>query len=72
MSEITVNDGDGLLDKYGMIQSVLDQLNTLQVSGYQNMAVLINVAQQLLALKKGMKEEEERREKERLESMEEI
>ncbi len=72
MSEITVNDGDGLLDKYGMIQSVLDQLNTLQVSGYQNMAVLINVAQQLMALKKGMKEEEERREKERLESMEEI
>lgn len=72
MSEITVNDGDGLLNKYGMIQSVLDQLNTLQVSGYQNMAVLINVAQQLMALKKGMKEEEERREKERLESMEEI
>ena len=73
MSEkITVNDGEGLFDKYGMLQSAIDQLNTIQVSGYQNMAVLINVAQQLTALKKGMKEEEERREKERLEAMEEI
>ena len=69
---VKVNDGEGLFDKYGMLQSAIDQLNTVQVSGYQNMAVLINVAQQLSALKKGMKEEEERQEKERQEAMEEI
>ena len=57
---MTLNDGDGLFDKYGLIQSVIDQLNTIEVKGYQNMAVLINIAQQLTALKKGLKEEEER------------
>lgn len=72
MSEITVNDGGGLFDKYGMIQNAIDQLNTLQVSGYQNMATLINVAQQLTALKQGMKDEEERLARERQEAMEEI
>ena len=58
---MTLNDGDGLFDKYGLIQSVIDQLNTIEVKGYQNMAVLINIAQQLTALKKGLKEEEERK-----------
>lgn len=55
---MTYNDGNGLFDKYGLIQSVIDDLNRVQVSGYQNMGILISSAQKLQALKDGMKKEE--------------
>lgn len=55
---MTLNDGGGLFDKYGLIQSVIDDLNRVQVAGYQNMAILIDAAQRLRALKDGMKKEE--------------
>lgn len=55
---MTLNDGGGLYDKYGMIQSVIDDLNRVQVCGYQNMRIIIGCAQRLQALKEGMKKEE--------------
>lgn len=55
---MTLNDGGGLYDKYGMIQSVIDDLNRVQVCGYQNMGIIIGCAQRLQALKEGMKKEE--------------
>lgn len=54
---MTINDG-GIFDKYGLIQSIIDDLNKVQVSGYQNMATLIGSAQKLQALKEGLKKEE--------------
>lgn len=67
---MSINDGDGIFDKYGMIQNIIDQLNTVTVSGYQNMLTIVNVGQQLTALKKGLKEEEERLAAERQEEEE--
>ena len=55
---MTTNDG-GIFDKYGLIQSVIDDLNKVQVCGYKNMGILINSAQKLQALKNGLKKEEE-------------
>ena len=69
---MTLNDGGGLFDKYGLIQNCIDQLNGVQVSGYNNMSIIINVANQLTALKKGMKDEEERIEREKAEAEVEI
>ena len=54
---MTINDG-GIFDKYGLIQSIIDDLNRVQVCGYQNMSILIQSAQKLQALKEGMKKEE--------------
>ena len=54
---MTIND-DGIFDKYGLIQSIIDDLNRVQVCGYQNMGILIQSAQKLQALKEGMKKEE--------------
>ena len=55
---MTLNDGGGLYDKYGLIQSVIDDLNRVQVAGYQNFHILLDAAQRLTALKDGMKKEE--------------
>ena len=53
-----INDGGGLFDKYGLIQSIIDDLNRVQVCGYQNMGIIINSAQKLQALKEGLKKED--------------
>ena len=55
---MTLNDGGGLFDKFGLIQSVIDDLNRVQVAGYQNFHILLDVAQRLTALKEGLKKEE--------------
>ena len=54
---MTINN-DGIFDKYGLIQSIIDDLNRVQVSGYQNMGILLNAAQKLQALKEGLKKED--------------
>ena len=54
---MTINDG-GIFDKYGLIQSIIEDLNRVQVCGYQNMGILINSAQKLQALKEGLKKED--------------
>lgn len=53
-----VNNGNGLFDKYGMIDGVIVQLNNLEVKGAVNMTIVIDCIQRLGALRKGMKEEE--------------
>ena len=53
-----INDDGGLFDKYGLIQSIIDDLNRVQVCGFQNMGIIINSAQKLQALKEGLKKED--------------
>lgn len=59
---MTLNDGDGLFDKYGMLQSCIDVLNTIEVKGYENCKKILDIGQRLTAVKNGMKKEEQTQE----------
>ena len=53
-----INNGNGLYDKYGLLDSVIVDLNRLNVSGVENMQIILSSISRLSALKKGLREEE--------------
>lgn len=59
---MTFNCGNGLFDKYGLIESIIENLNKVQVCGFSNMGILIDSAQKLNALKQGLKKEDDAKE----------
>lgn len=52
---------DGIYDKYGLIDSIVCELNLVSVSGVGNMKIIIETIQKLGALKDGLKKEDEQR-----------
>ena len=63
---MVLNDGDGLFDKYGMLQSCIDILNTVDVKGYENCKKILDIGQRLTAVKAGMKKEEDEQKQEEI------
>lgn len=55
---MTINDGNGLFDKCGLIDSIIIDLDSLEVKGIANMRIVFETVQKLAALKNGIKEEE--------------
>lgn len=58
---MTVNDGNGLFDKYGLIDSCVDTLCGLRVTIRDLASIgnpVIDVVNRLLALKEGLKKED--------------
>lgn len=51
----------GLYTKYDLIDSMIVGLNCVNVSGVENMKIIIETIQKLGALKEGLKKEEEQR-----------
>ena len=49
---------DEILDKYGMIEHVIKSLNGISVSGSQNVVLMAEAFQVLFVLQKGLKEED--------------
>ena len=49
---------DNLLDKFGMVDHVIRALNEITVSGSKNVVLLSDAFQMLFALQKGLKEED--------------
>ena len=49
---------NNILDKYGMIDHALRSLNGIKVSGSENIVLLSNAFQMLFTLQKGLKEED--------------
>lgn len=59
MSELKVNDGKGLFDKYGMFEEILTKIDLIADSkGALRCGLIWDVAGMIKALKKGIKEEE--------------
>ena len=56
---MTINDGKGLYDKYGLIDSILSDMNSLRLEGVTNFSLVCDMYNRLNALKKGLREEEE-------------
>lgn len=56
---MTINDGKGLFDKYGLIDSILSDMNSLRLEGVTNFSLVCDMYNRLNALKKGLREEEE-------------
>ena len=52
---------NGFYDKYGLIDSMVVELNKVGVKGIGNMKIIIETVQKLGALKEGLKKEEEAR-----------
>ena len=59
---MTVNGGSGVYDKYGLIDSMIVELNGLEVKGVENMRIVMETIQKLAALRQGLSEEDKRRE----------
>lgn len=59
MERININDGGGLYDKFGLIDSIVSQLDSLTVRGIGNAVTLCEIYSKLKALKKGLKDEEQ-------------
>lgn len=57
-----LNDGNGLFDKYGLIESIICDLDKIEVKGAGNMVIVINTIQKLSALRKALKDEEKAKE----------
>ena len=57
-----LNDGNGLFDKYGLIESAICDLDKIEVKGAENMVIVINTIQKLSALRKALKDEEKAKE----------
>ena len=57
-----LNDGNGLFDKYGLIESIICDLDKIEVKGAENMVIVINTIQKLSALRKALKDEEKAKE----------
>ena len=57
-----LNDGNGLFDKYGLIESIICDLDKIEVKGAENMVIVINSIQKLSALRKALKDEEKEKE----------
>ena len=57
-----LNDGNGLLDKYGLIDGIICDLDKIEVKGAENMVIVINTIQKLSALRKALKDEEKAKE----------
>lgn len=58
---MALNDGKGLFDKYGMIEEMLKKLNAAaDAKGVFRAGLLWDISQMLLALEKGLKDEDER------------
>ena len=51
----------GILDKYGIIDSMINNLNNVTVSGYNNLLIIVDALQKLKALKDGLLDEEKHR-----------
>ena len=59
-NEVSVNDGKGLLDKYGVIDEVLTKLDLMaDAKGALRCGLVWDVSQMLRTLKKGLKDEDE-------------
>lgn len=59
-----VNDGGGLYTTRGLIQSIISELNLVEVKGLENMAHIISCLQKLESVERAViKMEEERGEK---------
>lgn len=52
---------NGILDKYGIIDSMINNLNNVTVSGYNNLLIIVDALQKLKALKDGLMDEEKHR-----------
>ncbi len=57
-----LNDGNGLFDKYGLIDGIICDLDKIEVKGAENMVIVINTIQKLSALRKALKDEEKAKE----------
>lgn len=57
-----INAGNGLYNKYGMIDSVIVSLDTIPVTGVDNMLKVIDAVKKLTALKDGLRNEDKQRE----------
>lgn len=55
---MVINNGDGLYDKYGLIDSIISQINNLPIVGVAACSTVCDIYNKLTALKKGLKEEE--------------
>ena len=49
---------DDILDKYGMVEHILHALNEITISGSKNVVLMSDAFQMLFALQKGLKEED--------------
>lgn len=49
---------EGLIDKYGLIDSIVVDLDRVVVHGVSSMRIILESVQRLAALKHGLKEEE--------------
>lgn len=58
---MTINE-NGLYDKYGLINSIIVDLNRLTVSGVDNMTIVLDSVHKLSALKEGLQREDKDRE----------
>lgn len=54
---------DGLYNKYEMLHGVVNLLDELSISGQKNITIVSNVFQILTALQKGLKDEDEAKNK---------
>ena len=58
-NELTVNDGKGLLDKYGILDEVLTKLDLMaDAKGALRCGLIWDVSQMLRTLRKGLKDED--------------
>lgn len=55
---MNINDGNGLYDKYGLIDSIICGLNQIEVKGVDNMRIVFDSIGKLSALRNGLKNEE--------------
>ena len=58
MGKTEVHSGDGLYNKYGMIDLIICKLNSVEVKGIENMRYLIESIQMLGALCEGLRKED--------------
>lgn len=54
---------DGIYNKFEMLQGVINLLDGLNISGQKNIVILSSVYQMLTALQKGLKDEDETKNK---------
>lgn len=61
-----INAGNGLYNKYGMIDSVIVSLDTIPVTGVDNMIKVIDAVKKLAALKDGLRNEDKQHEQDHI------
>ena len=59
---MNINDGKGLYDKYGLIDSIMVQVNSLVTQGVRNASTICDICNKLDALKRGLQEDDKRAE----------